>query len=94
MNEEILRQVGQVQSQTELQGVLCDLEKQIENTFDKYQRLENKLQVFLMPQSPTKEQSEVRVIKNSELSERLQKGTDRLEKINECLIDLFERIVS
>ena len=79
--------------QTELQKNLSDLEKEIENIFDKFKKLENKLQMVLRPQNPTKGVTEDRIKKNSVLSENLQQRIDELEKINNMLMDLIERLV-
>ena len=82
-----------VSNETELQRVLKTLEAKIEDTFDKYQRLENKLQTVLMPQSPQKEAGEDRCKMNSEITENIQAKADRLNSINDMLMDLIKRLV-
>ena len=79
--------------QSELEKVMCDLEKEIENTFNQCQRLENKLSIILMPQSPTKEIPQEIDKQNSELTEAIQQKIIRLEAINRMLMVLFERLV-
>ena len=78
---------------SELEIALIELEKEIENTADKYQQLESKLQPVLKPQSPKEGVEENRGALSSQLTENIQKKTDKLNSINELFTDLKDRLV-